>query len=197
MLLWLPQKCRRYRFCPGRGRTFEGGGVSDSLLCYNFSCVNNLFGSIPTVEQVGSRGLNLIRGINLSRLVCVASVYIHSLHKYTKSYHIQINCQMVLQSDFIHLIQIVTSYLPHTPPIANCSIFSPPNFNCYRHCVPNVTDVVIYWKLRGKKRHDVSGGHRGDLGWKRQIWIVHMWVISIFSHYHWCYCHYLLIRKYR
>ena len=49
--------------------------------------------------------------INLTHLVCLVSVWVRSLHKYTKSYRIRIKCQITLQSVFNHFLLIFIVYL--------------------------------------------------------------------------------------
>ena len=63
--------------------------------------------------------------LNFTYLVCLVSVYAHYLHKYTNIYCIQINFKIILSSDLVHLLLIVTDYLSLFPVIANHSIISP------------------------------------------------------------------------
>ena len=54
MLLRLPQKTRKRQDLTRQRQRMQGGGGErgSGRLCYDFSCVNNLFGSIPTVDLV-------------------------------------------------------------------------------------------------------------------------------------------------
>ena len=50
----------------------------------------------------------MILVLKVVQLICLASIYIHSLCKYTKSYLLQIRCQRILRSTLINLLSILS-----------------------------------------------------------------------------------------
>ena len=93
----------------------------------------------------------------------------------------------------IHLLLIVNAYFSQLSAMTNCFVFYPRTLflsllfpYCYWY------DYPLIIKNRGG---GIVGVLLSAMGRKSQIRLIHLEVIPIFSHYLWCYCRSLSIRK--